>query len=78
MLNHFDNARLERATQEAKGTDVSAVVVAIHRDNGQVVIHNIGDVDERIRLYKTIDTAWSKEMYELNARLCFQQGGGAE
>lgn len=78
MLNHFDNARLERAAQEAKGTDVSAVVVAIHRDNGQVVIHNIGDVGERIRLYKTIDTAWSKEMHELNARLVFQKWGGEE
>lgn len=77
MLNHFDNARLERAAQEAKGTEVTAVVVAIHRDNGQIVIHNMGDVDERLLLYQTMGTACLKEMYELNARLVFQQDGGA-
>lgn len=78
MLNHFDNARLERAAQEAKGTDVSAVVVAIHRDNGQIVIHNIGDVDERFLLYQTMSSACQKEMHELNARLVFLKEGGEE
>lgn len=78
MLNHFDNARLERAAQEAKGTDVSAVVVAIHRDDGRIVIHNIGDVDERFLLYQTMAVACTKEMHELNARLVFQKEGGVE
>ena len=78
MLNHFDNARLERAAQEAKGTEVTAVVVAIHRDNGQIVIHNMGNVDERFLLFQTMGAACTKEMFELNARLVFQQEGGAE
>lgn len=76
MLNHFDNARLERAAQEAKGTDVSAVVVAIHRDNGQIVIHNIGDVDDRFELFKKMCESCETSMYELNARLVFHREGG--
>ena len=76
MLNHFDNERLERAAQEAKGTDVSAVVVAIHRDNGQFVIHNIGDSDDRFELFKKMSDSCGISMYELNARLVFQQEGG--
>lgn len=75
-MNHFDNARLERAAQEAKGTDVSAVVVAIHRDNGQIVIHNIGDADDRFELFKKMAESCETSMYELNARLVFQQEGG--
>lgn len=78
MLNHFDNARLERAAQEAKGTDVSAVVVAIHRDNGQIVIHNMGNVDDRLELFKKMCESCETSMYELNARLVFQKEGGEE
>lgn len=76
MLNHFDNARLERAAQEAMGTDVSAVVVAIHHDNGQIVIHNIGDTDDRFELFNKMSDICGTSMYELNARLVFQQEGG--
>lgn len=75
MLIYFDNARLERAAQEAKGTDVSAVVVAIHRDNGQIVIHNMGNVDDRLELFKKMAESCETTMYELNARLVFQKEG---
>lgn len=75
-MNNFDNARLERAAQGAKGADVSAVVVAVYRDNGQIVIHNIGDTDGRFKLFKKMADSCGISMYELNARLVFQQEGG--
>ena len=74
MLNQIDNARLERAAQEAKCKDVSAVVVAIHRDNGQIVIYNMGDVDARFELFKEMAVSCKTSMYEFNARLVFQKG----
>lgn len=78
MLNHFDNARLLRAAQEAQGTEVTAVVVAIHRDNGQVFIHNIGETDGRFECYKKLADNWGTSLYELNARITFQKEGGEE
>lgn len=76
MLNHLDQARLERAAQEAKQTEVDSVVVAIMKDNGQVVIHNIGDTDGRKMLYDTMAEACGKAMYEMNARFTMHAEGG--
>lgn len=76
MLNHYDQARLERAAQEAKQTEVDSVVVAIMRDNGQIVIYNIGDTDGREELYDTMADARRKAMYELNVRFTMHAEGG--
>lgn len=78
MLNHFDKARLERAAQEAGSTDVDSVVLAIMKDNGQVVIHNIGETDGRKVLYDTMAEAYGNVMYEMNARLTVHMKGGSE
>lgn len=78
MLNHFDKARLERAAQEAGNTDVCSVVLAIMKDNGQVVIHNIGDTDGRKTLFYTMADAFSNFMYEMNARFTMHAKGGEE
>ena len=78
MLNHFEKVRLERAAQEAGTTDVDSVVVAIMKDNGQVVIHNIGDTGGRKVLYNTMTEACGKAMYELNARFTKHMVEGAE
>ena len=78
MLNHFDNARLERAAQEAGSTDVDSVVLAIMKDNGQVVIHNIGEPDGRKVLYDTMEEIYENFMYEMNSRFAFHVKGGAE
>lgn len=78
MLNHYDKARLERAAQEAGNTDVDSVVLAIMKDNGQVVIHNIGETDGRELLYTTMAVARGKCMYEMNARFTMHVEGGAE
>ena len=78
MLNHFDKARLERAAQEAGNTDVDSVVLAIMKDNGQVVIHNIGDSDGRKALYDTMAEACGNVMYEMNARFTMHARGGEE
>lgn len=78
MLNHFEQARLERAAQEAKQTDVDSVVVAIMRGNGQIVIYNIGDADGREELYDTMADARRKAMYEFNARFTTLVEGGVE
>lgn len=78
MLNHYDKARLERAAQEAGNTDVDSVVLAIMKDNGQVVIHNIGDTDGRKELYDTMAVAYKTFMYEMNARCTMHAKGGEE
>lgn len=53
-------------------------MVAIMKDNGQVVIHNIGDTDGRKVLYDTMAEACGNVMYEMNARFTMRAGGGAE
>lgn len=78
MLKHYDKARLERAAQEAGMTDVDSVVVAIMKDNGQVVIHNIGDTDGRKALYDTMAEACGNVMYDMNARFTMIVKGGEE
>lgn len=78
MLNHFDKARFERAAQEAGNTEVDSVVLAIMKDNGQVVIHNIGDTDGRKTLYDTLAVACKTVMYEMNARFTLFAKGGEE
>ena len=78
MLNHFEQARFERAAQEAKQTEVDSVVVAIMKDNGQIVIHNIGDADGRKALYDTMAEARGNVMYEVSARFAMHAEGGAE
>ena len=78
MLNHFEQARLERAAQEAKQTEVDSVVLAILKDNGQVVIHNIGETDGRKVLYDTMAEACGNVMYEMNARFTMHMEEGAE
>lgn len=78
MLNHFDKARLKWAAQEAGNTDIDSVVLAIMKDNGQVVIHNIGDTDGRKTLYDTMAEACGNVMYEMNARITMHMEGGTE
>ena len=78
MLNHYDKARLDRAAQEAGMTEVDSVVVAIMKDNGQVIIHNIGDTDGRKALYNTMTEACGKAMYEMNARFTMYMEEGGE
>lgn len=76
MLQHFDLARLGKAEQEAQRTDTEAVVVAIARDNGQVVIYNIGLTEERKHIYEVISNANKRSLHEINARITLSQEGG--
>lgn len=78
MLNHLDQARVERAAQEAKQTEVDSAVVAIMKDNGQIVIYNIGDGDGRKELYEAMGKACKTVMYEMNVRFTMHMEGGAE
>lgn len=59
-------------------TEVDSVVVAIMKDNGQVVIHNIGETDGRKVLYDTMSKACGNVMYEMNARFTMHARGGEE
>lgn len=59
-------------------TEVDSVVVAIMKDNGQVVIHNIGETDGRKVLYDTMAKAFGNFMYEMNARFTMHAEGGVE
>lgn len=68
---------------DAQSTDTEAVVVAIARDNGQVVVYNIGDAESRNGIYDSIasyalfdaigstrDTA-----LDMSARIVLNKGG---
>lgn len=68
MQTHFDTSRLERAMEEARGIEVTAVVVAMEKDNGQIIIHNIGFSDGRKRIYEAVKMS-SKTFEDYNARL---------
>lgn len=68
MQTHFDTSRLERAMEEARGIEVTAVVVAMEKDNGQIIIHNIGFRDGRERIYEAVKMS-SKTFEDYNARL---------
>lgn len=68
MQTHFDTSRLERAMEEARGIEVTAVVVAMEKDNGQIIIHNIGFRDGRQRIYEAVKMS-SKTFEDYNARL---------
>lgn len=57
-------------------TEVDSVVVAIMKDNGQVVIHNIGETDGRKVLYDTMAESCGNVMYEMNARFTMHMEGG--
>ena len=78
MLNHLEQARLERAAQEEKQTEVDSVVVAIMKDNGQIVVYNIGDADGRKELYEAMEKACKTVMYEMNVRFMMHMEGGEE
>lgn len=78
MLQHFDQARLQNAYEDAKRTDTDAVVVAIARDNGQVVIYNIGDLEGRNGIYDTISTSGNVSLRDLNARITLTKKGEGE
>lgn len=75
MLQHYDKSRLERAYMEAQSTDTEAVVLAIARDNGQVVVYNIGDAESRNAIYDSIASTRVTTLCDMNARIVFNQGG---
>lgn len=75
MLDYVDQARLERAFQEAKQTDVDSVVIAIMKDNDQVVFYNMGETDGRRALYNALVGTYAYSMSEINARIMMNKGG---
>lgn len=54
------------------------MVVAIMKDNGQIVIYNIGDADGRKELYEAMEKACKTVMYEMNVRFTMHMEGGDE
>lgn len=75
MLQHFDKARLGGAIEDAQRTDTEAVVVALARDNGQVVIYNIGSTEGRNDIYDTVAATRNVTLRDLNARVTLTKGG---
>lgn len=69
MLGYFDQARLGKALEDAQRTDMKAVVIALSRDDGQVVIYNIGLIDERKHIYEVISNANKRSLHEYNATI---------
>lgn len=59
-------------------TEVDSVVVAIMKDNGQIVIYNIGDADGRKELYEAMEKPCKSFMYEINARFTMHMEEGKE
>lgn len=69
------------ALKDVLSPDVSAAVVALHRDNGQVTIYNMGDSEGRGAIYSTLATLETQKLRDYNARitLCPRcKEGGAE
>ena len=73
-MDHFDKVRLESACQEAQNLGVTAAVVAIRKDTGQIVIHNIGDSYDRGTLYKAFVLAKERLVSEVNGRIGMREG----
>ena len=69
MMDHFNKQRAERALKDVLSPDVSAAVVALHRDDGQVTIYNMGDSEGRGAIYSTLAALDDMKVRDFNARM---------
>lgn len=60
---------------EAQGTETAAVVVAIAKENGQIIMHNIGEKDARQDIYHACSMSL-RDMSEFNSRIELRKRGG--
>lgn len=68
-MDQFNKTRAEMALKDVLLPDVSAAVIALQRDNGQVSIYNIGDGDGRAAIYATLATMDDMKLRDFNARI---------
>jgi len=69
-MNHLDNSRVENALKrDVLVPDCEAAVIAVQKDNGQIVIHNIGDVHGRDAIYRAVGMANQRKLSDMGCRL---------
>lgn len=81
-MNLLENARAEKALKwDVLVPDCEAAVIAVQKDNGQVIVHNIGDTDGRDAIYRAVGMANQRKLSDMNCRLVLSgnwEKGGEE
>lgn len=75
-MNLFDNSRAESALKrDVLVPDCDAAVIAVQKDNGQIVVHNIGEPDGRAAIYRAVGVAYQRMLSDMNCRLVLSLHG---
>lgn len=81
-MNLLENARAEKAMKrDVLVPDCEAAVIAVQKDNGQVIVHNIGDADGRDAIYRAVGMATQRKLSDMSCRLVLSgewEKGGEE
>lgn len=81
-MNLLENARAEKALKwDVLVSDCEAAVIAVQKDNGQIIVHNIGDADGRDAIYRAVGMANQRKLSDMNCRLVLSgnwEKGGEE
>lgn len=81
-MNLLDNTRAENALKrDVLVPECEAAVIAVQKDNGQVIVHNMGDVDGRDAIYRALDMASQRKLSDISCRLILSgeiERGGKE
>lgn len=62
-MNLLENVRAEKALKwDVLVPDCEAAVIAVQKDNGQIIVHNIGDADGRDAIYRAVGMASQRKL----------------
>lgn len=81
-MNLLENTRAENALKrDVLVPDCEAAVIAVQKDNGQIIVHNIGDVHGRDAIYRAVGMANQRQLSDMSCRIVLSgnwEKGGEE
>lgn len=81
-MDLLENARAENALErDVLVPDCKAAVIAVQKDNGQLIVHNIGDTDGRDAIYRAVGMANQCKLRDMSCRIILSgnwEKGGEE
>lgn len=81
-MNLLENVRAEQVLKrDVLVPECEAAVIAVQKDNGQIIVHNIGDADGRDAIYRAVGMASQRKLSDMSYRLVLSRDlekGGEE
>lgn len=81
-MNLLENTRAENALKrDVLVPDCEAAVIAVQKDNGQIIVHNMGDADGRDAIYCAVGMVNQRKLSDMSCRLILSKDwekGGEE